>query len=395
MGRRSSILVACAAACALQARTAAAQTAPSLDARTWRPTMDPQGGLVLEPAVTPGPWQANVAAWSSYAHDPVALRDGSGAVVARPVLHQVMADVTGGVGIGERFALGADVPILVWQDGARGLAAPVVGGGSALESGIGDVALLGKATLLSNDRKGLRSGFGLAALAAVALPTGDRRSFTGEGAVTASLRLLAEYALGAAALRASLGFALRPDERRWPDDASGARFGDAISWALGLSLHPKAFVAALDADDRQVWELAAHGEVPAGPVAPFGLGGSGATLLSPASLALDDRVAIGHYRDFYVLAGAEVGLDGAVGVPVFRGVFSFGWAPRSHDRDGDGVPDDLDLCPDLPEDRDGIQDQDGCPEDDADGDGIEDDQDACPLTPGVPSSDPHRNGCAP
>jgi hypothetical protein len=64
-----------------------------------------------------------------------------------------------------------------------------------------------------------------------------------------------------------------------------------------------------------------------------------------------------------------------------------------HDRDGDGVPDDVDQCPDLPEDKDGIQDQDGCPEDDADGDGIPDDQDKCPLAPGPASSDPKRNGC--
>ncbi|HEY2370375.1 MAG TPA: hypothetical protein VGH87_28460, partial [Polyangiaceae bacterium] len=34
------------------------------------------------------------------------------------------------------------------------------------------------------------------------------------------------------------------------------------------------------------------------------------------------------------------------------------------DRDGDGVVDDLDKCPDEPEDHDGFQDDDGCPDPD-------------------------------
>jgi hypothetical protein len=390
----SRLLVAIAMALLSFAPAARAQTAPSFDARTWSPSTDAQASLILEPVTSPGPWQWNVAAWAAYAHEPVNERDGAGHVVERVVAHQVLADVTGAVGLGDRFALGVDVPIFLWQDGASNLPPSVVGRGQARESGIGDVTLLGKATILSNDRGGLHAGFGLAALASVGFPTGDRSSFLSDGAVTASLRVLAEYALGAAALRASLGFAFRPDDRRWPAGA-GVEVGNAVPWALALSLHPKAFAAALDSEDRQIWELAFHGSLPGEPVAPFGLGRSGASDLSPVLVALDDRVALAHTHDFYLVAGAELGLDQAFGVPVFRGVLGFGWAPRSHDRDGDGVPDDVDQCPDLPEDRDGIQDQDGCPEDDADGDGIPDEQDACPLKAGVPSSDPRRNGCAP
>lgn len=50
------------------------------------------------------------------------------------------------------------------------------------------------------------------------------------------------------------------------------------------------------------------------------------------------------------------------------------------DRDGDGIPDPEDQCPDDPEDFDAYQDEDGCPEDqDQDGDGIPDSVDACPV----------------
>ncbi|MEO7097695.1 MAG: DUF4398 domain-containing protein, partial [Polyangiales bacterium] len=42
------------------------------------------------------------------------------------------------------------------------------------------------------------------------------------------------------------------------------------------------------------------------------------------------------------------------------------------DIDGDGILDDVDKCPRVPEDLDGYQDDDGCPEDDNDSDGIAD-----------------------
>src|SRR6266511_2631729 len=52
------------------------------------------------------------------------------------------------------------------------------------------------------------------------------------------------------------------------------------------------------------------------------------------------------------------------------------------DSDGDGIPDDIDRCPLDPEDKDGFQDEDGCPDPDNDGDGIVDRADACPNEPG-------------
>ena len=48
------------------------------------------------------------------------------------------------------------------------------------------------------------------------------------------------------------------------------------------------------------------------------------------------------------------------------------------DRDNDGIPDSKDVCPDLAEDMDGFQDEDGCPDFDNDNDGIQDSKDKCP-----------------
>jgi outer membrane protein OmpA-like peptidoglycan-associated protein len=49
------------------------------------------------------------------------------------------------------------------------------------------------------------------------------------------------------------------------------------------------------------------------------------------------------------------------------------------DKDNDGILDDKDKCPNNPEDMDNFEDDDGCPEADNDNDGLPDEQDACPF----------------
>jgi len=62
---------------------------------------------------------------------------------------------------------------------------------------------------------------------------------------------------------------------------------------------------------------------------------------------------------------------------------------KPSDTDGDGINDDLDQCINDPEDKDGFEDEDGCPEEDNDGDGILDADDKCPNVAGVAQN----NGC--
>lgn len=58
------------------------------------------------------------------------------------------------------------------------------------------------------------------------------------------------------------------------------------------------------------------------------------------------------------------------------------------DTDEDGILDSLDECPLIPEDIDGFEDNDGCPEQDNDEDGIADIYDACPNIKGY-----QKDGC--
>ncbi|HEU0165992.1 MAG TPA: porin family protein, partial [Thermomicrobiales bacterium] len=63
------------------------------------------------------------------------------------------------------------------------------------------------------------------------------------------------------------------------------------------------------------------------------------------------------------------------------------------DRDGDGIRDSVDKCPDQPEDKDMFQDDDGCPDPDNDGDGIPDELDKCPLDPEDKDGYQDEDGC--
>ncbi len=77
---------------------------------------------------------------------------------------------------------------------------------------------------------------------------------------------------------------------------------------------------------------------------------------------------------------------------------SFGGQMAADDRDGDGIPDDSDKCPGEAEDKDGFEDEDGCPDADNDGDGVLDPDDECPDVAGVadnrgcPDDDVDRDG---
>ncbi len=68
-------------------------------------------------------------------------------------------------------------------------------------------------------------------------------------------------------------------------------------------------------------------------------------------------------------------------------------AGSSTDSDGDGLVDDADKCPSKPEDRDGYQDDDGCPDNDNDGDGFADGQDPCPMKAEDRDNYQDQDGC--
>jgi outer membrane protein OmpA-like peptidoglycan-associated protein len=122
-------------------------------------------------------------------------------------------------------------------------------------------------------------------------------------------------------------------------------------------------------------------------------------LLSDASpdLKLSNEVTGGiklfvDRNSYFMLGGGSrytSGFEAADG----RAFIGFIFEPSIGDRDGDGYKDDVDQCPDQPEDFDGFKDEDGCPDPDNDNDGILDVDDRCPNEPEDRDGDHDEDGC--
>jgi outer membrane protein OmpA-like peptidoglycan-associated protein len=111
-----------------------------------------------------------------------------------------------------------------------------------------------------------------------------------------------------------------------------------------------------------------------------------------------------HHGDYYVTSvgfGKTFGkysIDYLTGEPVDDNysvyvTLNSDLPTKALDSDGDGIVDPRDQCPYDPEDIDGFQDTDGCPDLDNDGDGILDADDDCPNEPEDFDGFEDKDGC--
>jgi outer membrane protein OmpA-like peptidoglycan-associated protein len=98
-------------------------------------------------------------------------------------------------------------------------------------------------------------------------------------------------------------------------------------------------------------------------------------------------------RNSYLMLGGGPRYTPGFEAADLRAFIAFIFEPSIGDRDGDGIKDDVDKCPDEPEDFDGFQDEDGCPDPDNDNDGILDKDDRCPNEPEDRDGDQDEDGC--
>jgi OmpA-OmpF porin, OOP family len=96
---------------------------------------------------------------------------------------------------------------------------------------------------------------------------------------------------------------------------------------------------------------------------------------------------------FQVTVGGGTGIVQGVGVPKVRGMLGVLYVAEGKDSDGDGVEGVADQCPTEPEDRDGYEDSDGCPDRDNDLDSIPDKDDKCPGQSEDQDGFEDRDGC--
>jgi OOP family OmpA-OmpF porin len=367
-------------ACSLTfVRLANAQEFPGVNTRRFQPSTSPSGSLYLEPTQTPGPGVWSAGAWLVYSLHPDVLRDINGVAVAKMVSHQLSTDLVGSVGIGQKIAVGLDVPLVLYQTGDENEISTAVAGGKPPAQALGDIALTAKGNLMSPGDIG---GFGLAALMRLTVPSGDASSYLGEGMPTGELRMLGEYRIVAFALQATAGIKLRAEQR----EVLNRTYQNEVPWGVAFVVRPQIF--GWDAKGRLTWVAEVHGSA----TLAAGDDTTGVRPASAAMLGLSSRMAIG---DMSVLLGVETSLTEAWGGAPLQVVAGAQWMPRSRDKDHDGVNDEADQCPELAEDRDGVQDADGCPDfEDHDDDGVPDGDDLCPNDKEDQDGYEDADGCA-
>ena len=111
--------------------------------------------------------------------------------------------------------------------------------------------------------------------------------------------------------------------------------------------------------------------------------------LDARALAVPNTADNGLSPDFEFMGGLAFTLGGHESPPPLPPQAPL--APR--DSDGDGIPDINDKCPNAAEDKDGFEDDDGCPDPDNDKDGIPDATDKCPNEAETKNGIDDEDGC--
>jgi len=326
---------------------AQAQDLPRYPIDLARPQLDPQEPLLLlDPRIGTLPLlAARFSLVVSGAHQPLHYEiDGTQPLLVRDVL---TASVGAALGLGPAD-LGVTMPIHLAVVGEQG--------GEPLQAtAAGDLVVVPRVAPVPAGR------FPLALILSVPVtcPTGDEAVYSGRAGFTAEPRIGVRIRPGplAVALRAGVLYQGRGTLPGLADQGT-------LRAALGVDLGPAGqlrpelgFDGVLPFDAPEL----ASGEILGGlvlrPVGGLSISAHGGVGLGPAPGIARGRLLVG------------IAWEGG------------GWSgPR--DPDGDGIRGGRDGCPDVPEDLDGYQDQDGCPEADNDGDGIIDPADACPHRPG-------------
>ncbi len=366
-----------------------------LDPDPPRPAIGIESQFTTEGARLPpaGSWQMGLEL--DWVHHLLSLRSGSDRL-GYAVPDRVAAHLFGAYSLG-RLELGAGLPVALWQrDGLsplrdRGLTGPLVD--PIATSALGDLRLLARAPLL--DEESFPASIGAAL--ELRLPTGDGKAFFSDG-LGARPSLLAGRRFGRVRLDASLGYEFRKQGQYLQLVAHDALAAGA---AVSYDLPPWGRLR----EWRAIADFAG--------LVPRGVEPGEARYRSPLSARLGLRARV--WRSLWADAGLGTGLAGVgeagYGRESFRVFAGLRWQRLSRDRDGDGVPDDEDRCPDVPgkpewggcpeppdRDRDGVPDaEDRCPDvpgpkelegcPDTDGDGVPDIDDKCPTVPGPAQND--------
>ncbi|MCA9488698.1 MAG: hypothetical protein KC621_02210, partial [Myxococcales bacterium] len=333
---------------------------PELNAQNFRPSVDaPRALWVDEAARAPeGPVGRLLF---HYTDDPLVYRTEESTVGL--VRNVVQADLIGGWAFGPA-RLGLVVPLYLYANGD-----------TASGTGLGDLALDGRFTIIDGDA----TPVDVALQGRISAPTSTVALPLGNPGVGWEITAVASRQLGPVLLAANLGTTGGP-----ATDLENVSVDDAFTARAAVGVDVVEDVAGVTA------EVASH--------------------LSYASLANSassptEALLSGWGRpsgEVVVRGGVGMGLTPGIGSPDFRVIVGVGYAPSTSsptptpkvaDTDMDGLLDPDDACPMDPEDVDQWQDEDGCPDPDNDGDGLLDVADGCRNEPEDVDGWKDEDGC--
>ena len=380
--RRAALGCAVGAAVGGAGFSAAAQTtAPGFALNRFEPSERGSEWFVEDTLDLRGDARPAVGLGLDYGYKPYVLVNRDGSENTSIVTDQLFLHLGGSIVFFSGVRLGVDLPVLLTQDGSE--TGGVVDGQrvvGATSGGVGDVRLAADLRVVGayGDR------FTLAAGGRLWLPSGDAAKYLGDGSVRVGPQILAAGDLDAFVYAASLGVVYRANSSGFAGHPTGSEavFGAAVGVR---TLETRLVVGP------ELW----GSTVLAGGDAVFG------TRTTPLALLFGAHYTAG---DFRFGGGVGPGLSRAAGTPIVRALASIEYAPaiaevvKPTDRDGDGVFDPDDACPDAPGVRTDDPKTNGCPPPpppapDRDGDGVVDAEDACPDVAGVRTDDPKTNGC--
>ncbi len=340
------LLTGAAIAVASAPKTALAQnTTPDIDAQRFKPAVTYDGWVNAEGSgvrSTSDPWE--LGAFLNYGVNPLVGRNGSD-IRRKFVGGELGIDLLGSVTLARPFSIGLGLPLYMVQTGDY---SPSFGG-------LGDLRLVPKLRILDD-----RESVGLAFAVELRAPTHTGDYNGGARMIQAVPKIIFDHRFAPTGWRigANAGVAIRKGTTFYNvnaasefdyDVALGYRFG-GIDGKVELGGELNGGVGLVQQDAEEV------------PLEGF------------VYLRVDPS------EEWEIQGGPGIGILPGYGVPTFRVFAGVRWRPTSHDRDGDGIADDEDKCPDQPEDRNGYQDADGCPDGslDDDNDGIPNVDDKCP-----------------
>ena len=311
------------------------------------------------------PFRASFGLQLHYAQDSLTIvrTNADADLVDVLVDERVVTDVVASLGFFDYLELGVAMPVVFGQSGGD---LDLFGrpDDTAAGAGVGDLRLLLKARFWYPEDA---DGFGMHVLVPVSLPTGDGERFGTDGEVTVQPTLGLDYRhADGLTLAFNVGWLYRP-KATFANLVRGQEIRFGVGLEVPTSLAPLSawgtFFGAYPLEDNR------------DPVDPSA---ESTARDIPLELLGGLRVRIGE--SFSITAGAGAGIGGDVGAPSFRATFGVAFTPTAivRDADDDGLRDPIDACPEVPEDIDGFEDDDGCPDLDDDGDGIPDDVDECP-----------------